>query len=526
MSAAQRTRRTHLRPAADSQPALTPLPAHVRPIVLGLMLSMFLVALDGTIVSTAMPRIAGELGGFSLYAWVPSIYLLTTAVSTPIYGKLADLFGRKRVLYAGIGLFLLGSVLSGAAPNMVLLIVFRAIQGLGAGAVQPVTTTIIGDLFTLEQRARVQGAFSSVWGISAVIGPLLGGFLVDDVGWRWIFYLNVPVAVLAVAMIWRFFDERATPRRHKLDLAGAVLLTLSLTTVLLLLIEGGQAWPWVSIQTLVLALIAVVATFLFVGAERRAEEPVFPLELFHSRIIVVSSIAMFFAGALIVAVTFEVPLFVQGVLGEDALRGGLALAPMSLGWPLAGAFSGRLAIRYGYRVTAVAGLICAVVGMALLLTLTVTSSFGAASVFSFLVGVGLGLSSVPLLIAVQSAVTGTRRGYAAAANMFVRSFGSVVGLALMGALVNNATRGLSTATNGALDAHAGHAPQPFLLQRIHLSLLNGIHAAFLAALIAAVLSLVAAWFLPGGTARELAVQETGPSGTAPGDMPPQTHPGI
>src|SRR5579884_1021682 len=178
---------------AETMPA-----ARTRPIVAGLMLSMFLVALDGTIVSTAMPRIVGELGGFALYAWVPSVYLLTTAVSTPIYGKLSDLFGRKRVLFVGIALFLLGSVLSGAAPTMLTLIVFRALQGLGAGAVQPVTTTMIGDIFSLEQRARMQGLFSSVWGVSSVIGPLLGGFLVDNVGWRWIFYLNLPVGALAV----------------------------------------------------------------------------------------------------------------------------------------------------------------------------------------------------------------------------------------------------------------------------------------------------------------------------------------
>ena len=178
----------------------------------GLMLSMFLVALDGTIVSTAMPSIVGNLGGFALYAWVPSIYLLTTAVTTPLYGKLADLFGRKRVLFVGIGLFLLGSVLSGAAPSMVVLILFRALQGLGAGAVMPVTTTIIGDIFTLEQRARVQGVFSSVWGVASVIGPLLGGLLVDNVGWRWIFYLNLPVGALAVLMIERFFHEQAVRR--------------------------------------------------------------------------------------------------------------------------------------------------------------------------------------------------------------------------------------------------------------------------------------------------------------------------
>lgn len=499
-------------PGSDGQPpgsqgsrAFT----HVRPVVAGLMLAMFLVALDGTIVSTAMPRIAGELGGFSLYAWVPSIYLLVSAVSTPLYGKLADLYGRKHVLFAGIGLFLLGSILSGAAPSMMMLVVFRAVQGLGAGAVMPVTTTIIGDIFTLEQRARVQGAFSSVWGVSAVVGPLLGGFLVDDVGWRWIFYLNLPVGLCAVMMIGRYFSEHAVPRRHTLDLAGASWLTAALTAVLLVLIEGGQGWPWLSVQSAVLAGFALLALAVFFRVEQRAAEPVFPLALFRSRIILVSSVGGCFAGALIVAVTFEVPLFVQGVLGQDALHGGLALAPMSLGWPLAGSISGRLALRFGYRRTATAGMLLDIAGIALLATLKVDSSFAAASAYSFVVGVGLGLCSTPMLIAVQSAVTWAQRGVATATTMFVRSFGSVVGLAVMGALVNNATQGATAATNQALNAGAGKALPASLLSHIHASLMNGIHAAFLAALVAAVLGAAATLFLPGGSARDHAIGESG-----------------
>jgi EmrB/QacA subfamily drug resistance transporter len=479
------------------------------------MLSMFLVALDGTIVSTAMPSIVGNLGGFALYAWVPSIYLLTTAVTTPLYGKLADLFGRKRVLFVGIGLFLLGSVLSGAAPSMVVLILFRALQGLGAGAVMPVTTTIIGDIFTLEQRARVQGVFSSVWGVASVIGPLLGGLLVDNVGWRWIFYLNLPVGALAVLLIGQFFHERAVPRRHTLDLAGASLLTGTLTAVLLVLSEGGQAWPWLSPQTGALALGALAGLALFVRVERAAAEPVLPLDLFRSRLIAVSALGVFFAGALMISVSFEVPLFVQGVLGRDALAAGLALAPLSLGWPLAGAVSGRLALRFGYRATAVSGLLCGVAGVSLLLTLTAYSSVAAASAFSFLIGVGLGLSATPLLIAVQSAVTWTRRGIATASNMFVRSFGSVVGLAVMGALVNNATGHVGGATNQALTPQAQHHLAATTLQHIQMTLLTGIHAAFLAALLAAVLGLLALLGLPGGSARDHAVRETAATATAP-----------
>lgn len=493
-------------PEEVAQPSIPPA---FRPVVAGLMLSMFLVALDGTIVSTAMPSIVGNLGGFTLYAWVPAVYLLTTAVSTPIYGKLSDLFGRKPILFFGIGLFLLGSVASGAAPSMLLLIIFRAIQGLGAGAVQPATTTIIGDIFTLEQRARMQGVFSSVWGISSVVGPLLGGTLVDTIGWRWIFYLNLPVGLLAVIMIGTFFHERPATRRHALDIAGATLLTISLTSILLFLLEGGQAWAWVSVPSGILLLVTIVGTWLFLRQERRAPEPVLPLELFRSRIIAVSVLGTFFLGAVMVSVSFEVPLFVQGVLGQDALHAGFALAPMSIGWPLAGAVSGRLALRFGYRDTAVVGAALVVVGMALLLTLTPHSVFAQPSAFSFLIGAGLGLSSTPMLIAVQSAVAWARRGVATATNMFVRSFGSVVGLAVMGTIVNNVTGriGGSGAANRALDVQQHTHVPPAILQRVHETLALAIHEAFIAALVAAALGLIVVTRLPGGSARQHELRE-------------------
>jgi MFS family permease len=280
------------------------------------------------------------------------------------------------------------------------LIVFRALQGLGAGAVQPITITIVGDIFTLEQRARMQGVFGSVWGVSSVVGPLVGGLIVDNIGWRWIFYLNLPVGLLAVVVIWFFFHERSVHQQHALDIAGATYLTFTLTSALLFLIQGGQAWPWVSWQSGLLVLVALASLALFIRQESRVAEPAVPLDLFRSRIIAVSALGMFFAGAVMVGVSFEVPLFAQGVLGQDALHAGFALAPMSLGWPLAGAVSGRLALRFGYRATAVAGLLFVLAGVALLLLLTPQSSFATVSGFSFLIGVGLGLSSTPMMIAV------------------------------------------------------------------------------------------------------------------------------
>jgi EmrB/QacA subfamily drug resistance transporter len=485
------------------------------------MLSMFLVALDGTIVSTAMPTIAGDLNGFALYAWVPSVYLLTQSVTTPLYGKVSDLFGRKHVLFAGIGLFLLGSITSGAAPSMQALIVFRAIQGLGAGAVFPVTSTIIGDIFTLEQRARMQGLFSSVWGISSVLGPLVGGTLVDNVGWRWIFYLNLPVGLVAVALIAAFFHEKTEVREHALDLAGATYLTAGLTAALLFLIEGGVEWSWVSWQSGVLVLGTAVMAALFLRQEQRAVEPVMPMDLFRVRIIAVSTIAGFFTGVVMIGISFQIPLYIQGVLGQDAVHAGIALAPMSVGWPLAAAFSGRFAIRFGYRITALAGLILDVLGVALLLTLPISGGFAQAAALSFVVGAGLGLCTTPLLVAVQSAVVWARRGVATATTMFMRSFGNVAGLAVMGAIINNATSSIrgSASTNQTLRL-SSNVPAA-VADRIHQVLLNGIHNAFLASLVGAVLALVVVLFLPGGSAKEHELQEA-PSGELEETAPAQS----
>jgi EmrB/QacA subfamily drug resistance transporter len=497
--------------------AESPAPVRTAPLIAGLMGSMFLVALDSTIVSTAMPTIAASLKGFALYAWVPSIYLLASAVTTPLYGKLSDLFGRKHILFFGIGTFIIGSAACGAAPTMLALIIFRAVQGVGAGAVFPVTMTIIGDLFSLEQRARMQGLFSSVWGVSSVAGPLVGGTLVDSIGWRWIFYINLPIGIVATLLIALFFRERRVHGEHVLDLRGATYLTTSLTSLLLLLIQGGTAWAWVSLPTLLLAVIGMAAMGFFLREETRAPEPLIPLNLFRIRIIAVSMLAGLFIGIIMVSVSFEVPLYVQGVLGQDAFRAGLALAPLSVGWPLAAMFSGKLAIRYGYRAVGTTGMLIDVVSVALLLTLGLDSSFAEVCFYGFFIGVGLGLCATPMLIAVQGAVSWTRRGIATATNMFIRSFGQVLGLAIMGAIINSATAGIRTgsAVNRTLDVGGGKGLPAAVVDNIHRVLLDGIHGAFIAALVAAILGTVVVTRLPGGSAREHELDENRSRGEAP-----------
>jgi MFS family permease len=378
------------------------------------------------------------------------------------------------------------------------------------------TVTIIGDIFSLEQRARMQGYFSSVWGISSVLGPLVGGTLVDNIGWRWIFYLNIPFGLLAVAMIAIYFKERSVHREHSLDIAGATYLTVALCAMLLFLIEGGASWAWVSVQSVVLAAAAIAALALFFREEQRAAEPVLPLELFTIRIILVSTVATFFAGIVMISISFELPLYIQGVLGMDAVHAGVALAPMSIGWPLAAAQSGKLAIRYGYRTVAVIGFILQIAGIAFLLGLSATTPFALASSLSFVVGVGLGISTTPMTIAVQSAVAWARRGIATGTSMFMRSFGQVVGLAVMGSIINNVAGSIRTsdATNATLSMH-GHTLPPAVLAHIHTVLLDGIRDAFLAALVGGVIGLIVVFFLPGGSAREHEIREEETETAAP-----------
>jgi EmrB/QacA subfamily drug resistance transporter len=406
------------------------------PILLSVMLSIGLVAIDSTILATAVPAIVDDLGGFTQFPWLFSVYLLAQAVSVPLYSKLADLVGRKPMMLAGIGLFLVGSLLCGLAWGMTSLIAFRALQGLGAGAVQPIGMTILGDIYSLAERARTQGYVASVWAISAVLGPTLGGVFVDYLSWRWIFFVNLPLGLAAAWMLLRRFHENVERRRHRIDYGGSVLLTGGGVLLLLALLEGGVRWTWSSPTSIVLFAIAGALLVGFVLVEQRAAEPVLPLWVFRDRVLAGAMLASLVVGVLMMGLSSYVPLFAQSVLGHNALVAGLALATMTLGWPIAASNSGRLYLTLGFRATMLIGGVIGSAGALLLLTIDENSSILHLAAPCFVMGLGFGLVASPSVVAAQASVTWQHRGVATGSTMFARSVGSAVGVAVFGAIAN------------------------------------------------------------------------------------------
>jgi EmrB/QacA subfamily drug resistance transporter len=407
------------------------------PVLLAVMLTTGLVALDSTIIATAVPSIVEDVGGFSQFPWLFSIYLLTQAVTVPLYGKFADILGRKPVMFFGIGVFLLGSVLSGAAWSMPVLIAARAIQGIGAGAVQPMSITMLGDLYTVEERAKVQGYVTSVWAVASLIGPALGGVFSDYLSWRWIFFVNVPLGAVAVVFLALRFKEDVVRQVHKVDYLGATLLTLGLPLVLLGLLEGGVAWAWGSWQSLLVFGVGGVVLVVFVLVERRVAEPILPLWVFGHRTLNGGNLTALIVGALLMGLTSYLPTFVEGVLGTGALVAGFALAALTFGWPISAAMAGRVYMRIGFRDTSLIGSAFVIAGAVVIAFLSAESAVWEAAAGSFVMGVGLGLVSSPTVIAVQSTVGWERRGVVTATHMFSRSVGSAVGVAVFGAIANS-----------------------------------------------------------------------------------------
>jgi MFS family permease len=435
-------------------------------VLAGLLLVITLAAMDSAIVATVVPPIVQDLGGFALFPWLFSVYLLAQAASVPIYGKLADLYGRKPVLLAGVTIFLAGSALCGISWNMVALIAFRGLQGLGAGAILPIAMTVVGDLYTVKERARIQGWLSGVWGVSAVIGPAIGGLFAEYLSWRWIFYVNLPIGAAAAFMVGTRLRERVVRRPHRIDVAGSVLVFAGTSLLVFGLLEGGVRWAWGSAWSVGIFAAALVVLAAFVYQERRASEPTVPGWAFTRRVPLGSALGNAVIGVLLIGMTTFLPTYVQGVHQTSTLVAGFVLAAMSLGWSVSSTLSSRLYLRIGFRDTALIGMTLAALGGLALGLLPGSSQLWPVAAASLLLGAGIGLPSTSLMVGMQSVIGWERRGVATGASMFTRMLGSAVGAAALGSVANSTLagwfrqappelRGQLPSVNAAADALGG-----------------------------------------------------------------------
>ncbi len=403
----------------------------------GLMLALTLASLDQNIVSTALPRIVSDLGGLSHLSWVVTAFMVTSTISTPLYGKLSDMYGRKALFYVAIGIFLVGSVLCGMAATMGQLIAFRAVQGLGAGGLITLAQTTVGDLIAPRERGKYQGLFGAVFATCSVAGPLLGGVITDALSWRWIFYVNLPVGAAALALIAIGLKKHCRNVRHKIDYPGAGMLTVGTVSLLLLLSWGGTVYPWASPVVLTLAAVAALFYGLLIAQERRASEPIFPPALFRNKVFLVAvSVVGLNAMALFGSLVF-LPLFFQLVMGASPSRAGLLMAPMMGGVIVASVTGGRLIARTGkYKIFPVLGLIT---GSSAFLTLSLAArnGWGLMVIEPALValGCGLGLVMPNLTVAIQNSVERKNLGVATSVSAFIRSLGGALGVAISGTVV-------------------------------------------------------------------------------------------
>jgi EmrB/QacA subfamily drug resistance transporter len=465
---------------------------------------MFLAALEATAVGTAMPTVVADLGGVSRYSWIFSVYLLASTTTVPMYGKLADLFGRLRIFTIAVFLFLLGAGLCGIAQTFPQLILFRTIQGLGAGGVIPVAITVVGDIYSLEERGRIQGVFSAVWAISSLVGPAAGGLITDLLSWRWVFLLNLPFGVVSVVMLHLFFREEAPRSERRLDLLGTFSLTASIALLLLALLEGTERWGWIDARNLSMMGCALMGLVFFLWQETRAPEPMLPLELFQTRVIAVASTGGFLMGSVLFCAAAFVPMFTQGVLGGTAIDAGMTLAPMSIGWPIASTTAGWLLAKRGYRPFIVAGGILGVLGCGLLASVDATSGRGPVMVAMFLLGLGLGFLSTPYLLAVQNAVPKHQRGVATSSVQFFRTIGGSIAVAALGAVLNaHLTEHLMTGVdpNVALNPVMRTGVSEGVLRNLVSALDGGLGSIYLVMTGLALAGLVVGLMFPGGPAQ-------------------------
>jgi EmrB/QacA subfamily drug resistance transporter len=481
---------------------------------LGALLALLLAALDQTVVSTALPRIAADLHGFSHLSWIVTAYLLTSTATVPLYGKLSDVYGRRRMFVVAILIFLVGSALCGAAQSMTQLAVARAVQGVGAGGLFPLTLTAIADLFSSRERGRYQGYIGSVWGLASIGGPLIGGVFTDHFSWRWIFLINLPLGALALFVIVTQMHVPTVRREHRIDYAGAATLMAGITCLLLIAAWGGTTYGWTSSQIAGLAVAVAVLGTAFVLIERRATEPVLPLGLLVAPVVGVANLAVLLLGAIVFALLIYVPLFAQGVLGVSATSSGVILLPLNFAWIAASVISGRLISRTGrYRIFPIAGTVVIVIGLWLLTRLDAGGSSRELATATVVVGLGMGLTMQTLVVALQNAVRREELGVATATNQFCRSIGGALAVAAFGTVLatrlatelgRGATARFDVAPDELLRAPAAAARLPAgVVEGVREALSASLHWVFVGALPLAVGAFVAVLFL-----RELPLKTT------------------
>jgi multidrug resistance protein len=451
------------------------------------MVTTGLTAIDATILATAVPTLVAELGSFELFPWLFSIYLLAQAVSTPLFAKFSDMVGRKPIILIGISLFLVGSILCGLAWDMPALIAFRAVQGIGAGAIGPMAMTIVGDIYSVKERAKVQGYIASVWAASAVVGPTLGGLFAELDAWRWIFFINIPLCLLAGWMLIRSLHETVERRPHRVDVLGALLLASSLGLLLVGVLQGNVSWPWASWQSAVAFGLGGALLTAFVFVERRAAEPILPGWVFSRRLLLTTTLVSVGVGAILIGLASYVPVTLEAALGISPLVAGLALAALTIGWPISAALSGRLYLTLGFRTTVLIGTGFLLAGTGLLAAFASTPSIVVAAIACFITGLGLGFVATPSLVAAQASVQWNERGVVTGTNLFARAVGQAVAVAIFGAVANTLYR--AAGGGGALGEGSSAVVDP-------LAIIPAAQAVFVGALLCAVATAIVAAAMP------------------------------
>jgi EmrB/QacA subfamily drug resistance transporter len=410
---------------------------NLKPIVAGLLLAILISAMDNTIVATAMPTIVADLGGFDKFIWVTSAYMVAVMAGMPIFGKLSDMYGRKRFFMFGLIVFLVGSALCGLAQSIVQLSIFRAIQGIGGGALMPIAFTIIFDIFPPQSRGKMTGLFGAVFGASSILGPLLGAYITDYISWHWIFYVNLPIGIVSIILIVRYYHESLQHSKQKIDWWGAITLVISVVSLMFALELGGKEYDWNSVQ--IISLFAVFAIFfiVFFVAEFKAAEPILPLWLFKRRLFATSQILAFLYGGTFIILTVFIPIFVQAIYGGTAKNSGLILTPMMLGSVAGSSTAGIMMAKTAYRNLMIVSVISYIAGMALLGTMSVDTSRWLVTLFMILVGYGVGFSFSLLPTASIHNLEPQYRGTANSTNSFLRSFGMTLGVTIFGTIQGN-----------------------------------------------------------------------------------------